>query len=113
MANELGINHLEFKFKGHFSVEIGNLATMKLASVFDNDPDMTYSLVWDFTEMSGFNAESRRVWYRCLKLYKPRIIDVVVISRSVLIRSVTKVMLEFFGIGSRIVKSKSDLFANV
>ena len=109
MAREMGLNHLEFRFYGYFSADASQRAAMVWGEVFENNPEMTYSLVWDCSQMTGFDPAARKEWYRTLKKYKSRIIDVVVISPSLLIRSAARVMLEFFGLGSRIARSRQEL----
>ncbi|WP_109830448.1 hypothetical protein [Reichenbachiella versicolor] len=109
MAKEMGLNHLEFKFIGHLDLQSSKDAAKVWFKVFEKYPEMTYSLVWDCTYMSGFDIEARKIWYDHLKIFKVRIIDVVVISPKILIRGAARVMLEFFGLESRIVKNRKDL----
>ena len=104
-----GSNCLHFSFKGKFTEEASILATQAWSTEFDSNPTTSYSFLWDCLKMDGFEIAARKEWYRCMKIYKDRISKVCVVSDSILIRGAARVMLQFFGIPSTIVKSFDDL----
>ena len=104
-----GLNCLHFSFKGKFTEEASISATQSLSAEFDSNPSITYSFLWDCMKMEGFEIAARKEWYRCMKIYKKRISKVCVVSDNILIRGAARVMLQFFGIPSAIVKSYDEL----
>ncbi len=106
---EFGSNCLQFTFIGKFTEQASIEGTRVWSEIFDQNPGKYYSLFWDCTDMTGFEPAARNEWYRAMKIYKPRIIEVTVISKNIIIRGAAKVMLEFFGLKSKVVKSLEEI----
>lgn len=107
--SQFGLNSLHFIFKGKFTEEASIKGTEAWSKEFDEHSSESYHLIWDCTDMSGFEPAARKEWYNCMKLYKKRIREVTVISQNILIRGAARVMLEFFGLQSRMVRSIEEL----
>lgn len=99
---ELG---LHFKFKGKFTEEASRQSSRAWHEEMDANPLNQYVLIWDCLEMAGFEISARKLWYEYMNLHKKQIEHVVVISGSILIRNAARVMLEFFGLSSTVVKT--------
>ncbi|UXP33001.1 hypothetical protein N6H18_03400 [Reichenbachiella agarivorans] len=110
-APQYGMHVLYFKFKGRFS----RAASIEGARAWSEEMESSnnsYTFVWDCTDMNGFDPSARKQWYQSLKLYKRRITEVTVIADSFLIRGAARVMLEYFGLKSHIVKSLEDIMVS-
>lgn len=105
---EYGLDVLYFKFKGKFT-EMASINGTKAWSEELANSKNNYSFIWDCQTMSGFEPNARREWYDKMKLYKPRISHVTIIASSILIRGAARVMMEFFGIPSKILRSIEEL----
>lgn len=105
-----GHNVLEFTFKGHFTEMASKRGGEFWSQVFDEDPSRNFELIWDCTDMSGFDPKARKEWYNCIQSYKHRIDLVHVVSKSLIIRGAAKVMMEYFRIKSNMVRSYDEIF---
>ena len=106
---ELGLNCLHFKFKGKFTEETSIQGTQAWAKEFEANPDTQYCMLWDCSQMTGFEPAARKEWYLHMTKYKDRIKEVNVVAKNLIIRGAAKVMLEFFGLKSRVVRSMDEL----
>lgn len=113
MNSDFGLNCIQFTFKGKFTEDASIEGTQAWSQIFDDNPHTNYSLFWDCTEMTGFEPAARNEWYKSMKTYKSRITEVTVISKSIIIRGAAKVMLEFFGIKSKVVRSLDSVTVEV
>lgn len=111
LAPEIGGNCILFHFKDKFTIDASVRATQYWSGLLESQPNESFSFVWDCTDMSGFEPSARKEWYRAMKLYKDQISEIIVISPSILIRGAARVMMEFFGIKSKILQSKDALMA--
>ncbi len=107
---EFGQNALVFKFIGKFTEEASIEGTRVWKKEFDENPDIEdWVLIWDCLEMTGFEISARKEWYKYLKDSNPRIEFVVIAAKNVLIRGAARVMMDFFGLKSQIVKSLDEI----
>lgn len=100
-----GENSLYFKFKGKFTEEASALSTNAWHQELKKNPFGNYVFIWDCENMNGFEMAARKLWYEYMSLHKNQISRVVVISGSIIIRNAARVMLEFFGLHSTVLKS--------
>jgi hypothetical protein len=100
---------LRFNFKGKFSENASISASASWSEFMRHHPDQSFILIWDCSEMTGFEVNARKEWYRTMKEWKPQIKEVNVVSRNLLIRGAARVMLDFFGLKNQIVKKFEDL----
>lgn len=100
---------LHFKFREKFKVETSVSASKVWTNFLDEHPNEHVEFVWDCVGMTGFELEARKEWYEAMKNYKDRISKVYMISDKLMIRSAAKVMLQFFGIPSKIERSSESL----
>ena len=96
---------LYFKFKGKFTEEASTQATQAWHEELNRNPLTKYVFVWDCYEMSGFEITARKIWYKYMGVHKRQLEEVVVISRSIIIRNAARVMLEFSGVRTTVIKS--------
>jgi len=100
---------LYFKFTGKFSTQTSISAAKNWSLFFEENPEEQIEFVWDCKEMTGFELNARKEWYKAMQKHKRRILKVHVISDQLMIRSAAKVMLQFFGIPSEISRSGDEL----
>lgn len=98
-----------FKFKGKFTSGASIAGGQAWDWAFSEYPDATFHLIWDGSEMSGFEAGARKEWYNAVKRNREQISEVTVISYSVFVRGAARVMLEHFDIKYTMLSSVSQL----
>lgn len=106
---EFGLNCIHFVFKDKFTQDASDGATKYWSGLFDENPSSSYSFIWDCSQMSGFEPSARTIWYAAMKKHKNRIEHVTIISPSILIRGAARVMMEVFGVKSKMLRSIDDL----
>ncbi|UXX79017.1 hypothetical protein N7E81_16810 [Reichenbachiella carrageenanivorans] len=109
LAPELGQNCIYFSFKDKFTLDASENATRYWSGLFDANVDVAYRFVWDCSQMTGFEPSARKEWYTAMKKHKNRISHITIISPSLLIRGAARVMMEAFGIKSKMLKTKEGL----
>jgi hypothetical protein len=107
--SELMPNCYYFKFKGKFTEEASIAGGQAWDLAFAEDNNNQYHLIWDGSEMSGFDVGARKEWYKAVKRNMYKISDVTVISYSVFVRGAVRVMLESFGIKYRMISAINEL----
>ena len=111
VAPEFGLNCIYFSYKGKFTKDASEQATKYWSGLFESNQDTSYQFIWDCTQMSGFEPSARSIWYGAMKKHKSRINHVTIISPSILIRGAARVMMEVFGVKSRMLRSMDELKA--
>ena len=111
LAPEVSNNCIWFDFKDKFTLDASVRATQYWSGLFESNPEVSYDFIWECSEMSGFEPSARKEWYRAMQLYKSRISHITIISPHFLIRGAARVMMEVFGIKSRMLKSKEELMS--
>jgi|GEM_PF-3528697 len=94
---------LIFFFRGKFSERTSKEAAKVWSTVFEEDQKQQYHIVWDCTEMKGFEINARKQWYELLSKYRPQIAHVTTICSSIMIRSAAKVMLQLYNIPNKVL----------
>lgn len=91
---------LIFAFKGKFTEATSSAAASIWKREFDKYPRQKFNLIWDCTDMNGFEIGARKNWYQILSMYKRQINHVSTLSTNIMIRSAARVMLELYGISN-------------
>lgn len=104
---------LRFEFKGHFNQEICHAATEAWSKRFEEKSDESFDLLWDCTQMDGFDYDAKNDWVETLGKYADRINSIYVVSDSVLIRGAARVMGKFSKYDMRVFKAMDELNANL
>lgn len=77
---------LHLRFEGRFTLEDCREALRTLAGRFrEEDPPIT--MVWECTEMTGFDTQAREAWGRFLRANRYKIAAIHLIADKVLIRT--------------------------
>jgi len=105
--------NLLFTFHGKFTAEAALQGSRAWLADWNKYPEQFYNLIWDCTDMTGFEISARTEWYNTLKQVKPKVRKVYVVCNNLMIRSAAKVMLEFFRIPSEVVKERRQLPFNL
>lgn len=98
-----------FKFKGKFTEEASLLGGEAWDLAFEQCPNTQYHLIWDGSDMCGFEIGARIEWYNASKRNRDKIIDITVISHSVFVRGAARVMLEQLDIKYTVLSKLSQL----
>jgi len=106
-------NCLYLSFKGCFTELSSFLGANAITKELESKPLDFFVMIWDCTHMQDFELGARREWYKLLKKYSHRISDVTVISDKTIIRGAARVMLELFGLKSRIISSVGQLLDEI
>ncbi|UXP31636.1 hypothetical protein N6H18_14905 [Reichenbachiella agarivorans] len=103
-------NCLLFKFRNKFTEEASEKACLFWESEFEKrDLDHKISLIWDCTEMSGFELNAQKRWVKCMNKHASQIQRVMVISDNIVIRGAARLILQAFSYESKVVKSYKEL----
>lgn len=108
-APEFSKDCIYFTFREKFTLDASEQATRYWSNLLDKSESKSFSFIWDCTEMTGFEPSARKTWYGSMKKYKSRISHITIISPSILIRGAARVMMEMFGMKSKMLKSKEEL----
>ena len=100
---------LVFTFKGKFTQLASEESTQVWKEVFDKS-NSKHILVWDCSQMTGFEMSARREWLKYMQLLSNRIDRVLVISDSVLIRGSARLMLKLFNFRSEIYSNQREVW---
>ena len=73
---------LYFKFKGKFTEQASIAGCNTWATEMDTKPNINFDMVWDCTEMEGFELNARKEWYNCMVNYKTRINKVMCLAEA-------------------------------
>ena len=101
--------YIDFTFKGKFTTQASINGSEEWTSIMDQHPDKSIDFIWNCLDMTGFEIEARKEWYKSMQKYKKSIKKVYVVSDKIMIRSAAKVMLQFFGIPAGISRSLDEL----
>lgn len=96
---------LNFIFKGKFTTQVSKEATDGWKEAFAYAPQNSFVLVWDCTEMNGFEMDARKDWIACMNQLHGQIEKVIVISDHMAIRGAAHLMLSAFQFEYKVFKS--------
>ncbi|SHJ61751.1 hypothetical protein SAMN04488028_101687 [Reichenbachiella agariperforans] len=103
-------NCLLFKFKNKFTEEASEKACSFWEREFEKrDVDHKMTLVWDCTEMSGFELNAQKRWVKCMNKHVSQIERVTVISDNIVIRGAARLILQAYSYETKVVKSYKEL----
>lgn len=108
-----GNSCIRFAFKGHFNNEVCVAASTSWSKKFDENLDGSYDLVWDCTQMDGFDYDARNEWVSTLSKYSERINSIHVISDSLLIRGAARLIGKISKYDMQVYKTIDELNANL
>ncbi|MEP2026990.1 MAG: hypothetical protein ABJH98_07005 [Reichenbachiella sp.] len=109
LSPKFGQNCIYFVFKDKFTLDASINSTKYWTNLFESNAETSFQFIWDCTNMSGFEPSARKEWYGAMKKYKNRIDHITIVSPNILIRGAARVMMEVFGIKSKMVKTKEEL----
>ena len=99
---------LYFTFSGKLTEVTAKEATKMWSQELTTTSNKKFHFIWDCSKMTGFEIKARSCWYDALKSHHGQIGQVTVIAKNILIRGAARVMLDFFGIYSQMVKSREQ-----
>ncbi len=100
---------LYVKFRGKLDNDTADHACNSWGPLVQNSSLENFVLIWDCSEMTGFENSARSTWQDCLKASKHKVSFVVLISGNILIRSAGKLMLNLLGISCVLLRKRSAL----
>lgn len=105
----LGTNVLIFKFKGEFTQAACERTTTVWKDYFQRNPQDKFTLVWDCTEMTTFDAGAKREWVKYMQILSSRINEIIVVSDKPIIRGAARLILKLFKFENDVFRSMDDL----
>ncbi len=100
--------NLHFAFKGKFTTESSEAGCKAWTSHFQKKPQQQFTIIWDCTQMTGFEIDARKQWYVGLTETKQQIREIIVVSDNLMIRASARVMCGFFGIKGKFVRTLDE-----
>ena len=102
---------LRFKFTGRLNAEDAELAVKEWKKLFENLGDEKLSLIWDCSEMKGFETKARNIWQQAMKDLNKNIDTVWLITTSSFIKAGAKLISTFTKFNMKVVKSEDEIKA--
>ena len=100
---------LYIKFRGKLDNTSAQKACNEWGALLQNSSLEKFVIVWDCTDMTGFENSARNTWQECLTQSKHKISFVVLISGNIVIRSAGKLMLKLLGINCVLLRKREAL----
>jgi len=104
--------NLHFRFKGKFTTEASR-ESCKVWVPYLQQSLTKSTVIWDCTEMNGFEPGARTAWMEGLSITKVKIKLVCVIAQNIMIRSAAQLMLKAYGLDSMVAKKEEELIEKV
>lgn len=103
-----------FKFKGYFSID----TCIDFCEVWEREfkdapADKKFTLIWDCSEMTGFDISAKNHWTKSMNTHEPQISSVTVISNNMLIRGAARLVLQLFSFDVSVARSYNDIKLNI
>ncbi len=108
-----GEDCLKFTFTGHFTEKDAEYGVGEWKELFASAENQKVTLIWDSTQMTGFDNKARIIWQHALKDMKKQIKCVWLISNSKIIRTGAKVMSAFTSFCLKVVDNSDKIVFSV
>lgn len=102
------VDSLNFTFKGQFTEAASIEACQSWDLLMAKNPTKQI-LIWDCSEMNGFEMAAKNQWIKSLNLNAKKISKVVVVSDNIMIRGAAHLMLKLFSFDSKVFRSSNKL----
>ncbi|WP_276371148.1 hypothetical protein [Chryseolinea sp. H1M3-3] len=102
-----GKTYIQFCFKGHLNIDAAARAITTWKELMD-DP-ASKNLIYDCTEMTGFDTEARKLWQATMSDCKKQIGNIWIISSNIFILGAAKTMGLLTGFHIKVAKSSDDI----
>lgn len=101
---------LKFTFNNKLKEQDAYEGVKEWEDIFSSvDSDQKSVIVWDSTQMSGFENKARIIWQKGLKKLKKQISVIWLITDSKAIKAGAKLMSLFTSFEIKVVKSEKDI----
>ena len=97
---------LRFDFKGKFDLATCKEAVNTWQNEFARLNGRQIPIIWDCSNMSGFDVEAQREWVKWMKGLSHQIEKVIVIADNIVIRGAARLILKLFNF-------KSDVYSTI
>ncbi|WP_258100224.1 STAS/SEC14 domain-containing protein [Marinoscillum pacificum] len=104
-----GEQTLRFDFKGKFDLATCTEAVNIWQNEFDRLNGGKISIIWDCSQMSGFDIEAQREWVKWMKGLSDQIEKVIVVADNIVIRGAARLILKLFHFKSEVYSSISAI----
>ena len=98
-------NSLKFDFKGKFDLTTCQDTVSAWNSAFESFKGKKFTLIWDCSQMSGFDVEAQREWVKHMNRLAGQIEKVIVIADNIVIRGAARLILKLFSFESEVYNS--------
>ena len=100
---------LTFKFQGKLTAQVAQEALLQWNEEFEKDKEGGVCMLWDCTNMTGWDMSSRIQWQKALKKHKMRISRIWIISNSPKVKLGAQMIIAFTSYPIKIVPTRIAL----
>jgi len=104
-----GKDCLKFTFSDKLNIEDANLAIKKWKKAFAEKPQEKIIIIWECSEMSGYDNEARIQWQKTLRETENQIASIWLITTSNIIKLGAAVMSLFISLKINTVSSENEI----
>jgi len=108
-----GDSCLKFTFRGHLTSEDAELGVKEWRDFFNSTGGEKVVVIWDSTQMTGFDNKARIIWQHAIKEMKSQIECVWLITDSKVIKAGAKLMSLFTSFCLKVVDSSDKIAFSV
>lgn len=100
---------LVFRFKGKFTEEAADSAVSAWEKFQNQNPTATLVHIWNCTEMTGFEVQSKNIWMNQMKKSSDQIKQIMIISDNIVIRGAARLMSKFSKHALHVYKTEEEM----
>ncbi len=113
LVNFNGEDCLKFTFVGHLTAEDATYGVEQWREFFESARDQKVIIIWDSTQMTGFDFKAQVIWQHAIKEMKNQIACVWLVSNSKIIRTGAKLMSAFTSFCLKVVDNSKQISFSV
>ncbi len=102
-----GKPYIQFSFKGHLNIDAAARAITTWKELMDDAAKK--NLIYDCTDMTGFDTDARKLWQATMSDCKKQIGSIWIISSNIFILGAAKTMGVLTGFQIKVAKSPEDV----
>jgi hypothetical protein len=104
---------LKFVFIGNFTEIIAKQTCEEWKMILGDVKNGKIDMIWECTEMTGYDTQARIIWQQLLKEYKSKIGTIWVITNSTLIKAGLKLLSTFTSYHFKVLKTIDEINKNL
>ena len=104
--------YIKITFGKNLEREAAELAIEKWSEIMTNNPDQSFPMVWDCSEMREYNTGARSVWQKAMNQFHSQIEIIYLITDNRIIKLGASLMTAFSKHRIKTIRSLSEVFPN-